>query len=117
RANAARLFQEPDAHFESKIFRSQSADGTDVDRVQSVIVVERFARIGGKSVVAPAIDKPERVIADNVFAETNAARAKDATFIIQNYARTEVDPLGLVHLWFDEPAVGLAVIDRVFLQF
>ena len=116
RADAFGFLQKPDAHLETKILRRERADGTDVHGVERVIVVENFSRIRRERVPTAAIDDAERVIADDVLRETDAARAKDATLVVEHDARTEVDGLGLVNFWFDEAARALAVIHGIFLQ-
>ena len=65
--------------------------------------------------VAAALHNTERIIAHYVLSETNAARAENASLVIQHNARAEIDPLGLVNFLFHEAAGRLAVIDRVFL--
>src|SRR5262245_32497178 len=72
-ADALRLFQEPDAHFKAEIGRSQRTDGTNVDSVQRIIVIQRSARMRGEHGMTPAIDKPEYVVMRNFLAETDAA--------------------------------------------
>src|SRR5213592_1628833 len=44
-ADALRFFQEPDAHFEAEISRSQRAHGANVDGVKRIIVNQRPARM------------------------------------------------------------------------
>ena len=67
--------------------------------------------------VAAAIHEAERVVADDVLREPDAARAKNAALVVEHDPRTEVNGLRLVHLGFDEAAGGLAVVLGIFLQF
>ncbi len=48
--------------------------------------------------------------------ETDAARAKNAAFVVEHDARAEVNGLRLVNFRFDEAARALAVIHGIFLQ-
>src|SRR5262245_47513312 len=72
-ADTLRFLEEPDAHFKAEIGRSQRADGTNVDSVQRIIVIQRSARMRGEHGMTPAIDKPEYVVMRNFLAETDAA--------------------------------------------
>ena len=68
RADALGFLEKPDAHLEPKILRRQRADGTNIHRVERVIVVERLAGKRGNGVVAAAIHDAERVVARDVLA-------------------------------------------------
>src|SRR5882672_4212677 len=94
-----------------------SSDVCSSDLVQGVIVVEYPSGIRGQCGVAATIDNAERIIAHEVFRKPDAARAENATLIVQHNARAEIYALGLVHLRLDEAALGLTVIHRILLQF
>src|SRR5262249_41852214 len=116
-ADALGFLQKPNAHLEAKIFRGQGPNRTDIDRVQRIIIVKRFARVMRERVVTATIYEAQRIVAYYIFREADAARTKNAALNIQNNARTKVDLLGFVDLRFDKSALGLSIIDRVLLQF
>ena len=93
RADALGFLQEPDAHLKTEILRRERADGADVHRVERVVVVERFAGVSSERIVAAAIDHTERVVADDVLREADAARAEDTALIVEHDARAEVNGL------------------------
>jgi len=94
-AKAFAFLEKPDPHLKTKILRRQRPDGTNINGVQRIIIIERLARKVGQGAVAAALHKTERVIARNVPRETDAARAKNTAFIIQDNARPQIHMLGL----------------------
>src|SRR4030095_13390921 len=106
----------PNPHLETEVLRSQSAYWTDVDSVECVIVVKPLAGIGRKGVVTATVDDAQRVIANNILCKTDAARAQDTPFVVQNDSRPQIDAFGLVHFGFRKPTLGLPKIHRIFLE-
>src|SRR5205807_4743498 len=96
-AETFRLLQKPDAHLEAEIGRSQRADRTNVDSVERIIIFQPLARMRGQHAMAPAIDKTEDIIVRDLLAKPNAARTKNAAFVIQRDARSELDVFRLLH--------------------
>ena len=110
------FLEKPHAHLKPKIFRRERAYRTNVHGIQRVIVIKNPARIRGECAVTAAIDDTERIVAHDIACEPDAARAKDAAFIIEHDARAEINSLGLVNLRFNETALRFPVIDGIFLQ-
>ena len=59
----------------------------------------------GQRIVAPSIHEAECIVSHDIFCKTNAARAKDTTFVIENNARAEVDSFWLMNFLFDKPTL------------
>src|ERR1700737_617200 len=70
----------------------------------------------GQHGVTSAIDKSEHIVVSNFVAKSNAARTKDAAFIIERDARSELHRLRLLDLVFEKAGAGRAVFDAEFLQ-
>ena len=81
-ANALGFFQEPDAHFETKIGGSKRPDGTDIDCVKRIIVLQLFAGMRRQDRVAAAIDKPKDVVVRYLLTKPDTPRAENATLVI-----------------------------------
>ena len=52
--------------------------------------------------VAAAIDEAEDIVMRDLLAEPNAARAENATLVVERDARTELDVLRFLDLVFEE---------------
>src|ERR1019366_5957771 len=78
RADASGFLEKPDPHLEPEILRRQRADGTDIDGVQGVIIVELPARVGREGAVAAAIHDAKRVVSRDVPREPDAPRGENA---------------------------------------
>src|SRR5256885_12452766 len=115
RADALGFLKKPDPHFETKIARSQRADRANVHGVERIIIFETLARMRGQDGMTATIDKAKHVVLSNFIAEPNAARAKDATLIIESDARAEHDVLGFLDFVFEKTRFGCAVLDAEFL--
>src|SRR6478609_6306071 len=115
-ADALRFFQEPDPHFETEIGRSQCAHRANVDGVKRIIVFQRPAGMRRKDRVTAAIDEPEYVVVRNFVAETNAARAENATLVIKRYPRAELDRFRLFHFVLKETRLRTSIVDTELLQ-
>src|SRR5205814_6526039 len=115
-AEAFRFLQKPDAHLEAEIGRSQRADRTNVDSVERIIIFQPLARMRGQHAMAPAIDKTEDIIVRDLLAKPNAARTKNAAFVIQRDARSELDVFRLLHFVFEKARRSVAVLDAEFLE-
>ena len=55
--------------------------------------------MGGENGMAAAIDEPEDIVVRDLLSETNAARAEDATLVVERNARAELDVLGFFTLF------------------
>ena len=115
-AEAFRFLQEPDPHLETEIRRRERADGTNVDRVQRIIIFETLAGMRGEDAVAAAIDEAENIVLRDLLTEPNAARTENAAFVIERNARTQLDVLRFLHLVFEEARIGPAVFHAEFLK-
>jgi len=115
-ADAFGFLEEPDAHLEAEILAGERADGADIDGVERVIIVEPLARMDGEGGVTAAVDEAEDVVVDHFLGETDAARAHDAAFVVEDDAFADVDALRLLHLFVGEAAALVAILDRVFLK-
>ena len=73
RTNTVCALEEPYAHFEAEISASQSANWTDVYRVERVIVRKLFSREAGQGGVGAAIDKAKHIVTRDFLTETDAA--------------------------------------------
>ena len=69
----------------------------------------------GQRGVAAAVHEPQRVVVGDFLREPDAARAEDATLVVQHDARPEVDVLGLVDLLLQEARTVVAVLDAELL--
>ncbi len=115
-AKAFRFLEEPDAHLKAEILARERADGTDIDRVERVIIIEPLSRMDRERGVAAAFREAEHIVVDRLLGKTDATRAHDAALVVQHDALADVHPLRLLDLLLDETAVIVAVLDRVFLQ-
>src|SRR2546423_9534275 len=70
----------------------------------------------GQDALAPAIDEAEHVVLRDLLAKPNAARTKNATFVIERHPRTKLDVLRFLHLVFEEARIGPPVFDAEFLE-
>ena len=115
-AEAFRFAQEPDAHFEAEIFARQGADRADVDRIERVIAVEALTFVDGQRGVAAAIDEAEDVVMRHLLHEADAARAKDATFVVEDDVLADVLALGLFDFFLEEVRSAMAEFHGEFLE-
>ena len=90
-ADALGFFQEPNAHFKTKIGRSECADRADINGVERIIVLQPFAWVRGQHGVTAPINEPKHVVVRDLVAKTNAARAENAPLIVERNARPEHD--------------------------
>ena len=70
----------------------------------------------GEHGIAAAIDKAKHIILCDFLAEPNAARAENATLVVERDARPELDVFRFLHLVFEETRLARAVLDAEFLQ-
>ena len=115
-ADALRFFQEPDAHFEAEIGRSQRAHGANVDGVKRIIVAQRPARMRGQNCVTAAIHEPKYVVMRDLLAKTDAARAENAALVVKRHPRAELHRFRLFHFVLQETRFRTAIVDTEFLQ-
>src|ERR1043166_10338205 len=66
--------------------------------------------------VTAAIDKPEHIIVRDLLAEPNAARAENATLIVERDARPKLDILRFLDLVLKKARFGVSVLDAKLLQ-
>ena len=116
RAKAFRLLQKPDAHLEAEIRGGQRADRTNIDRVERIIVLQPLSGMRGQNGVAAAIDETQHVVVRDFLAKPDAARAENATLVIERDARTELDVLRFLYLVLEETRFRVAVFDAEFLE-
>ena len=93
-ADALGGFEEPCPHLEAERLFGERADGAAVHYVEQivgvvVVAVDRDFRLRA------ALCEPEDALADELVAETYAARALYAPFAVQNYLAGNLDLLGL----------------------
>ncbi len=63
-----------------------------------------------------AIEKAKHIILCDFLAEPNAARAENATLVVERDARPELDVFRFLHLVFQKTRLARAVLDAEFLQ-
>ena len=63
-----------------------------------------------------AIDESEHVVLGNFVAETNAARAQNATLVIESNARPKLHRFRLFDFIFEKAGAGRPILDAEFLQ-
>src|SRR5262245_2387400 len=114
-ADALGFLEEPAAHLETKIDRSEGADRTNIDGVKRIVVLQLLAGICGQHCITAAINEPEHVIVCNLLGETNAARAKNAAFIIERHTRPEHDVLRLLDFVLEKTRLAPTEIDTELL--
>src|SRR5215216_747369 len=110
-ANALGFFQEPDAHFETEVRRSERSDGTDVDGVQRIIILKPFAWIRSQDGMAAAVNKAEDVIVRYLLTKANASRAENTTLVIQRDSRADLHIFRFLNFVLEKTRRGTAVID------
>ena len=110
------FLEEPDPHLEAEVVAGQRADGTDVDGVETVVVVELAAGVDGKGGVGSAIGESENGVVGDFVHEADTAAAHDAALVIEANARSDIDVLGLLDFVFLEAGDAFAVLDREFLE-
>ena len=110
------FFEEPDAHFETKIRRGKRANGTNIYGVKRIIIFQPLARMGCQHGVTPAIDEAEHVVVCDFLAKTDAPRAEDAAFIIERDPRPEHNVFWFFDFVLEKTRLGIPVIDAEFLQ-
>ena len=66
--------------------------------------------------VTAAVDEPEHIVLGNFVAKSHATRAKNAAFIIERDARTELHRLRLLHLVFKKARAARAILDAELLK-
>ena len=114
--DARRLLQEPDAHLEAEVRARERADGADIDRVERVVVVQFASWEAGQRVVGTAVDEAQDGVLGDLAGEAHAARAEDATFVIERDAWPEAGLLRLGVLLVDVARIAAAVFGGEFLQ-
>src|SRR5256714_6737900 len=115
-ADAFGLLQKPNPHLETEIGGRERADWTEIDRVERVIIFETSARVRGQNSVTAAIDESEDVVIGNFVAKSNASRTKNAAFVIERNARSELHRLRFFNFVFEKTRTGRPVLDTEFLQ-
>src|SRR5690606_21847679 len=96
-ADARLRAQEPHARLEPEVAAGQRADRAHVLGHERVVVVELAARRQDDLVLVAALAHVEHVVADDLLAEADAARAHDAALGVVDDGRPEAHALGLVH--------------------
>src|SRR6185369_6162669 len=95
-AHRVRGFEVPDARLEPEILARERADGTDVDDVHRVRVVERLAGRELDARVVAALEDAELARLRDLVAEARAARAQDAALLVEHDVLPDLDRLALV---------------------
>ena len=115
-AEAFCFAQEPDPHFEAEVFARQRSHRADVDRIERIIAVEALSLVHGQRGVTAAIDEAEDVVMRHLLHEADAARAKDAAFIVQDDVFTDILAFGLFDFLLEEVRSAMTEFHREFLQ-
>ena len=66
--------------------------------------------------MASAIEESQDVIVGDLLHEPNTTRAEDTSFVIEDDARTNIDPLWLLDLLFDKARFPVAKFNRKLLK-
>src|SRR5262249_22985638 len=118
RARAAHrlcAFEVPNSCSEAEVAAGERADGTDVDHVPGVRVVERLAGCEIEvDVVAAGVER-ELARVRHLVDEAHAARAEDAALLVEHDERPDRLRLLLVDLRRQREAAPLAVVVHVVL--
>ena len=110
------FLQKPDAHLEAEILARESAHRADVHRVERVIAVEPLARIHREGRVAAPVEEAQHIVVGDFLHEADAARAHDATLVVEHDPLADVHPFWFFDFLFLKARLALAVFDGKFLQ-
>src|ERR1017187_1133484 len=94
----------------------QGAHGAEVDGLRRIVVLEFPAWIAGQGRMAAPVDETEHVVPDHLPAEPDAARAKDASLVVERHPRSEGRVLRLHILRLDVARVPASVAGRLLLE-
>ena len=72
--------------------------------------------MGGQDAVTAAIYETQDVVMHDLLAKPDAARAENATLVVECYAWPQLDVLRFFYLVFEEARLRVAVFDAEFLQ-
>src|SRR5512134_10557 len=95
RTHRRNLRELPRAHGEAEILRRERTDRAYVDGVERVGIVELGAGRRGEDLAVPAICHVELMLSRYFVADANAARAENATLLVEHDAWSQIDDLGL----------------------
>ena len=119
RAARLRAIQIPRPRLEAVRLRRERADGTELGDVPGEVVAVRRAGCRRDDVAVAAILDDELLVAHDNVVEAHAALADDATLLVENDRRAEIDRLRFAVLRVDDvgraPAVRHCVILKVAL--
>ena len=104
--------QKPGTLFEAEILAGHGTNGTEVDHVKRVTVVQRPSREDVDTGRVRPVDDAEFSGLGDQAGEANAARAQHATLLVMDHATTEIHFFGLEHR-FDRHAALLAIVFHV----
>src|SRR5204863_3013692 len=94
-AHRVRALEVPDARLEPEVLAGERADGTDVDHVHRVGVVERLPGRELDARVVAALEDAELARLRDLVAEAGAARAEDAALLVEHDVLPDLDGLAL----------------------
>ena len=103
----------PDPHPEAEVLLGQRPHRTNIDRIASVLVVDRFARPMIDLVVIATAENRQLAGAGNFIEEPRTACAQDAALLVQHHIRADIDRLALLILLAELKARRLSVVIHV----
>jgi hypothetical protein len=107
-ADGILLAQVPDAALKAKLPFGEGPNGTDVNHISGIGVVQHSARIKINDGPVSAVEDAQFIGLGNLLAKTGATSAEDTAFLIQNNMGPDDGSLFRLVFIFEESAVMLA---------
>src|ERR1700722_13952021 len=114
-ANRPDIFKEPYADLVMKILGLKCSDRADISGAHRIIVIEAAVVNVEQRMVAVIKDGQFAGLTDFT-AETDAAPAENATFLIEKHVLADIQPLAMFAAWLQRTRKAAAKAHRIILQ-